>query len=581
MTKPPRPPKSGAGRPPRGGSGSKPTDRRSAKTPTAAGEGEVAGRGPRRPPRGRAPRTDDAPPVALSSHGPGRKARPAKTPRFLPAEPEAGDQAERRPPRGRSAAPRPARREEPPTASERRPTRGDQRPRARAAEDEAPGERRPTRTRNAAPRPARREEAATPSAERRPARGDQRPGRPRARATDDEAGTERRPPRGRAPSSARSPRRDDRAASEDAPRAGRGKAPSARTAVPRGKRDLAGADRRHSEESRDDSRAGRRGPATGARGAKPGDQPPGARRPARGKPGAKSRPGADQGGELATIPEWLWDGGEEPPEEIVPDRRRPRGRVPAASSRDVADDASEPTARTPARPRPSVARPLTSSRKLIGDAPRAKSAKPGERWREERKTRPAPAPDQCRYVLFHKPYGVLSQFTPEGRWRGLNEFGLPPGIYAAGRLDADSEGLLLLTDDGPLIKRLLDPKHGHPRTYLAQVEGEPADEVLEVLAQGIALTDGPTKPCIAERLDTEPDLPPRDPPIRFRLSIPATWMRLTLTEGRNRQVRRMTAAVGHPTLRLVRVAIGDVELGDLPPGSWITVERETILPALR
>jgi len=102
-----------------------------------------------------------------------------------------------------------------------------------------------------------------------------------------------------------------------------------------------------------------------------------------------------------------------------------------------------------------------------------------------------------------------------------------------------------------------------------------------VLAQGIALTDGPTKPCIAERLDAEPDLPPRDPPIRFRLAIPATWMRLTLTEGRNRQVRRMTAAVGHPTLRLVRVAIGDVELGDLPPGSWTTVDRETILPALR
>ncbi|MGO4848919.1 pseudouridine synthase [Inquilinus sp. 2KB_12] len=583
MTKPPRPPKSGAGRPPRGGAGSKPTDRRSAKPPTA-GEGEAAGHGPRRPPRGRSPRTDDAPPVSLSGHGPGRKARPAKAPRFLPAEPDAGDHAERRPaPRGRSAAPRPARREESPAAStERRPARAGQRPRARTTEDEAVGERRPTRTRNAAPRPARREESPTPSAERRPVRADQRPGRPRARATEDEAGAERRPSRGRAAApAARSPRRDDRAASEDAPRSGRGKAPSTRAAAPKGKRDLAGADRRHSEESRDDSRAGRRGPATGARGAKPGDPPAGARRPARGKPGAKSRPGADKGGEFATIPEWLWDGGEEPPEEIVPDRRRPRGRVPSVTARGKAEDPPEPAVAPAARPRPSVARPLTSSRKLIGDAPRAKSAKPGERWREERKTRPAPAPDQCRYVLLHKPYGVLSQFTPEGRWRGLNEFGLPPGIYAAGRLDADSEGLLLLTDDGPLIKRLLDPKHGHPRTYLVQVEGEPADEALEALAQGIALTDGPTKPCLADRLDAEPDLPPRDPPIRFRLSIPATWMRLTLTEGRNRQVRRMTAAVGHPTLRLVRVAIGDVELGDLPPGSWTTVDRETILPALR
>jgi pseudouridine synthase len=515
----------------------------------------------------------------LSGHGPGRKARPAKAPRFLPAEPDAGDQAERRPPRSRSAGPRPARRDESPAGSaERRPTRGDQRPRARAAEDEAVGERRPTRTRNAAPRPARREESSTPGTERRPAR----PGRPtRARATEDEAGTERRPPRGRgAPSSAQSPRRDDRAASEDAPRSGRGKAPSARAAAPKGKRDLSGADRRHSEESRDDSRAGRRGPATGARGAKPADQPAGGRRPARGKPAAKSRPGADKAGDLATIPEWLWDGGEEPPEEIVPDRRRPRGRVPAATARGKAEEPPEPAV-APARPRPSVARPLTSSRKLIGDAPRAKSVKPGERWREERKTRPAPAPDQCRYVLLHKPYGVLSQFTPEGRWRGLNEFGLPPGIYAAGRLDADSEGLLLLTDDGPLIKRLLDPKHGHPRTYLVQVEGEPADEALEALAAGIALTDGRTKPCVAERLEEEPELAPRDPPIRFRLAIPTTWLRLTLTEGRNRQVRRMTAAVGHPTLRLVRVAIGDVELGDLPPGSWTTVDRETILPALR
>ncbi|WP_343285505.1 pseudouridine synthase, partial [Inquilinus limosus] len=228
-------------------------------------------------------------------------------------------------------------------------------------------------------------------------------------------------------------------------------------------------------------------------------------------------------------------------------------------------------------------RPLTSSRKIGDDAgvTKPKAAKPGERWREERRKRPSPEPDQCRYVVFHKPYGVLSQFTPEGRWRGLNEFGLPPGIYAAGRLDADSEGLLLLTNDGPLIKRLLDPKHGHPRTYLAQVEGDPAQEALDALAGGIALTDGPTRPCGIERLEDEPDLPPRDPPIRVRKAIPTAWLRLTLTEGRNRQVRRMTAAVGHPTLRLVRIALGNLTLGDLPPGTWIAVEREGILSGLR
>lgn len=277
------------------------------------------------------------------------------------------------------------------------------------------------------------------------------------------------------------------------------------------------------------------------------------------------------------MPEWLWDGGEEPAEDTTPRRRgRPRGPV--------AEERAEPPAEAPAeRARTGPRRPLTSSRKIGDDAAatRPKAAKPGERWREERRKRPSPEPDQARYVVFHKPYGVLSQFTPEGRWRGLNEFGLPPGIYAAGRLDADSEGLLLLTDDGPLIKRLLDPKHGHPRTYLAQVEGDPAQEALDALAGGIALTDGPTRPCGIERVAGEPDLPPRDPPIRVRQAIPTAWLRLTLTEGRNRQVRRMTAAVGHPTLRLVRIALGNLALGDLAPGTWITVEREDILSGLR
>jgi pseudouridine synthase len=271
----------------------------------------------------------------------------------------------------------------------------------------------------------------------------------------------------------------------------------------------------------------------------------------------------------------LWDG-EEPAEEPAP-RRRGRPREAAPEER-PAEAPPKPQTRTAPR------RPLTSSRRIAGGdagATQTGAAKPGERWREERRKRPSPEPGQCRYVAFHKPYGVLSQFTPEGRWRGLNEFGLPPGIYAAGRLDADSEGLLLLTDDGPLIKRLLDPKHGHPRTYLAQVEGDPAEEALQALAAGIALTDGPTRPCLVERLTEEPDLPPRAPPIRVRKAIPTAWLRLTLTEGRNRQVRRMTAAVGHPTLRLVRIAIGGLGIDELAPGTWTTVDRDTVLPALR
>ena len=166
---------------------------------------------------------------------------------------------------------------------------------------------------------------------------------------------------------------------------------------------------------------------------------------------------------------------------------------------------------------------------------------------------------------------MLCQFTdPAGR-PTLAAYGLPPGVYPAGRLDHDSEGLLLLTDDGPLVKRLLDPANGHPRRYLAQVEGEPDDAALARLATGgIAIQGHRTRPCGVERIDP-PELWPRDPPVRFRKSVPDRWIALTLTEGKNRQVRRMTAAVGHPTLRLVRVAIGDVKLGDLPPGGWRTV----------
>ncbi|MCE1251044.1 MAG: pseudouridine synthase [Comamonadaceae bacterium] len=171
-------------------------------------------------------------------------------------------------------------------------------------------------------------------------------------------------------------------------------------------------------------------------------------------------------------------------------------------------------------------------------------------------------------VRFNKPYGVLSQFTPEGRWQGLRDYLDLPGFYAAGRLDADSEGLLLLTSNGALQARIADPRHKMEKTYWAQVEGIPSAQALQQLAQGVLLNDGPTRPARARLLPAEPPLAPRDPPIRQRQHIPTAWLELVIREGRNRQVRRMTAAVGHPTLRLVRVAIGPYQLGDLAPGAW-------------
>lgn len=184
-----------------------------------------------------------------------------------------------------------------------------------------------------------------------------------------------------------------------------------------------------------------------------------------------------------------------------------------------------------------------------------------------------------RYIAFHKPYGVLCQFTGAEPERTLAAFGLPPGVYAAGRLDKDSEGLLLLTDDGPFIERLLSPAFAHPRRYLVQVEGVPDPAALTALANGPVLRDGPTRPLGVKLLDEPPDLPPRDPPIRYRRAIPTSWLLLTLREGRNRQVRRMTAAIGFPTLRLVRVEIGALALGDLAPGEWREVRAEDVLPA--
>ena len=179
-------------------------------------------------------------------------------------------------------------------------------------------------------------------------------------------------------------------------------------------------------------------------------------------------------------------------------------------------------------------------------------------------------------ILFNKPYDVLSQFTDSGTAgsarRTLSDFIDVPGVYPAGRLDLDSEGLMLLTDDGRLQARIADPKYKTSKTYLAQVEGDVTDAALASLRQGVRLKDGLTRPAIAELIPA-PRLWPRDPPIRVRKNVPDCWIRLTISEGRNRQVRRMTAAVGHPTLRLVRWAIGDWTLDDLPPGAWREEQR--------
>ena len=171
-------------------------------------------------------------------------------------------------------------------------------------------------------------------------------------------------------------------------------------------------------------------------------------------------------------------------------------------------------------------------------------------------------------VVFNKPYGVLSQFTPEGRWRGLKDFIDLPGVYVAGRLDADSEGLLLLTRDGRLQARIADPRFKMEKTYWVQVEGVPGEAALQSLRRGVVLNDGPTLPARASLIDTPPGLWPRDPPVRVRASIPTAWIELGIREGRNRQVRRMTAAVGFPTLRLIRAAVGPYSLDGLAQGSW-------------
>ncbi|SIO43061.1 ribosomal large subunit pseudouridine synthase E [Rhodovulum sp. ES.010] len=181
-----------------------------------------------------------------------------------------------------------------------------------------------------------------------------------------------------------------------------------------------------------------------------------------------------------------------------------------------------------------------------------------------------------RVILFNKPWGVLSQFTDDGPpredRRTLAEFIDVPRVYPAGRLDRDSEGLMVLTDDGRLQARIANPRNKVAKTYWVQVEGLPSDDALAALRAGVALKDGPTRPARVRRMEGDPPgLWPRTPPVRFRKSVPDCWIELTIAEGRNRQVRRMTAAVGHPTLRLIRARVGDWTLDGLAPGRWRAV----------
>ena len=177
-----------------------------------------------------------------------------------------------------------------------------------------------------------------------------------------------------------------------------------------------------------------------------------------------------------------------------------------------------------------------------------------------------------KIVLFNKPYGVLSQFTPEGKWRALDAFIPVKGVYVAGRLDADSEGLLILTDDGKLQARIADPKHKLDKTYWAQVEGLPEEAALDRLRAGIALSDFTAQPAKVRVIDEPAGLWQRDPPIRYRAAIPTAWLEIRIREGKNRQVRRMTAAIGYPTLRLIRAAIGATSLAGLALGQWRQIE---------
>lgn len=195
-----------------------------------------------------------------------------------------------------------------------------------------------------------------------------------------------------------------------------------------------------------------------------------------------------------------------------------------------------------------------------------------------KKTKKTPVKKGARkllLILFNKPFQVLCQFTgSEGR-RTLADYIPVSGVYAAGRLDYDSEGLVVLTNDGPLQHRISEPRHKMTKTYLVQVEGTPGEEAVDRLRKGVLLNDGMTRPAAVEAVGAPEWLWDRVPPIRFRKNVPETWLKLTITEGRNRQVRRMTAAVGHPALRLIRLSVGPLELSGLKPGEW----KEVLVPA--
>lgn len=181
-----------------------------------------------------------------------------------------------------------------------------------------------------------------------------------------------------------------------------------------------------------------------------------------------------------------------------------------------------------------------------------------------------------RYILFHKPFNVLSQFTPENDARTLAEFGLPKDVYPAGRLDKDSEGLLLLTNDGPLIEKILKPSNEKEKTYWALVEKEPSYESIQQFEQGLLIENYKTMPAKLKVLTPQPEVPPRDPPVRIRKAFKDFWVEITLTEGKNRQVRKMTAAIGHPTIRLIRKKILNCDLENLSPGEWREIEKKDI-----
>jgi len=191
-----------------------------------------------------------------------------------------------------------------------------------------------------------------------------------------------------------------------------------------------------------------------------------------------------------------------------------------------------------------------------------------------------PVSNPTRLICFNKPYGVLSQFTPEGRWRGLKDFLSIPDVYVAGRLDADSEGLLLLTNDGPLQARIADPRFKLEKVYWVQVEGQPDEAALLAWRQGVQLNDGLTRPARAALMAEPAGLWQREPPIRQRQAKPTAWVELAIKEGRNRQIRRMTAAMGFPTLRLVRAAIGPYSLAGLVPGQWREAEATPLASVL-